>query len=586
MTMYINDASALVKKLRSEIIACGRITCSKEDLKNNQKLKIETILQQWTLASNEASNKALNDVSTAGLLTLDELPVIPTVHTTKDWGLRLSNLINIINTKFGKNEKGTTQNIHIYVTSCRSEINNINFAPFINESITKNINKFMCAKNLAKIGYLEKYMTAVQPTELLILNCSKIDDVKKTHFEESAAYKIGLLSVKDTALTTIHPDLIASKLLNEFINNYVILPYKHIITPEAYKIIHVSPIRFVYIIYQLLIRHYHKENTAITKLVKLTEKQVTGLFDSLVTNFKNITTSSKHYNINEFLLKYKDKLDEDAPFYSVFNNLLHSSEITVKLKTNIFRVSHAIQTLSDIVLALYVDYIDILDICKGNGLGFHSGKLKFIEILKEILPESHTNYFEAKQTEIYSKIKRTLQVSTSSAPIPSVNKQVKKSMNALNISKSLKSFKDASSASKGASAKASPKGVSEGAASDSRPKNSSELLIYQNCWTVANNLFYLTIPGTGLVSYNHINLNKTPDYTEIPLLEKKLFLGDTSVSAEYLKKLQQYQATEFPLKEFNTKEFKPILENEKYVYKGNGNPYISVPIRTLYYLPY
>ena len=58
MTMYINDASALVKKLRSEIIACGRITCSKEDLKNNQKLKIETILQQWTLASNEASKAA------------------------------------------------------------------------------------------------------------------------------------------------------------------------------------------------------------------------------------------------------------------------------------------------------------------------------------------------------------------------------------------------------------------------------------------------------------------------------------------------------------------------------------------------
>jgi len=58
MTMYINDASALVKNLRSEIIARGRITCSKEDLKNNQKLKIETILQQWTLASNEASKAA------------------------------------------------------------------------------------------------------------------------------------------------------------------------------------------------------------------------------------------------------------------------------------------------------------------------------------------------------------------------------------------------------------------------------------------------------------------------------------------------------------------------------------------------
>lgn len=58
MTMYINDASALVKNLRSEIIACGRITCSKEDLKNNQKCKIETILQQWTLASNEASKAA------------------------------------------------------------------------------------------------------------------------------------------------------------------------------------------------------------------------------------------------------------------------------------------------------------------------------------------------------------------------------------------------------------------------------------------------------------------------------------------------------------------------------------------------
>ena len=58
MTLSINDAYTLVKNLRSEIIACGRITCSKEDLKNNQKLKIETILQQWTLASSEALKAA------------------------------------------------------------------------------------------------------------------------------------------------------------------------------------------------------------------------------------------------------------------------------------------------------------------------------------------------------------------------------------------------------------------------------------------------------------------------------------------------------------------------------------------------
>ena len=58
MTMYINDAYTLVKNLRSEIIACGHITSSKEDLKNSQKLKIETILQQWSLASNEASKAA------------------------------------------------------------------------------------------------------------------------------------------------------------------------------------------------------------------------------------------------------------------------------------------------------------------------------------------------------------------------------------------------------------------------------------------------------------------------------------------------------------------------------------------------
>lgn len=58
MTLSINDAYALVKNLRSEIIACGHITSSKEDLKNSQKLKIETILQQWTLASNEASKAA------------------------------------------------------------------------------------------------------------------------------------------------------------------------------------------------------------------------------------------------------------------------------------------------------------------------------------------------------------------------------------------------------------------------------------------------------------------------------------------------------------------------------------------------
>ena len=58
MTIYINDAYTLVKNLRSEIIACGHITSSKEDLKNSQKLKIETILQQWSLASNEASKAA------------------------------------------------------------------------------------------------------------------------------------------------------------------------------------------------------------------------------------------------------------------------------------------------------------------------------------------------------------------------------------------------------------------------------------------------------------------------------------------------------------------------------------------------
>ena len=58
MSLSINDAYALVKNLRSEIIACGHITSSKEDLKDSQKLKIETILQQWTLASNEASKAA------------------------------------------------------------------------------------------------------------------------------------------------------------------------------------------------------------------------------------------------------------------------------------------------------------------------------------------------------------------------------------------------------------------------------------------------------------------------------------------------------------------------------------------------
>ena len=58
MTLSINDAYALVKNLRSEIIACGHITSSNEGLKNSQKLKIETILQQWTLVSNEASKAA------------------------------------------------------------------------------------------------------------------------------------------------------------------------------------------------------------------------------------------------------------------------------------------------------------------------------------------------------------------------------------------------------------------------------------------------------------------------------------------------------------------------------------------------
>ena len=58
MTLSINDAYALVKNLRSEIIACGNITSSKEGLNDSQKLKIETILQQWTLASNEASKAA------------------------------------------------------------------------------------------------------------------------------------------------------------------------------------------------------------------------------------------------------------------------------------------------------------------------------------------------------------------------------------------------------------------------------------------------------------------------------------------------------------------------------------------------
>ena len=72
MTMNINDAYTLVKKLKSEIIACGRITCSKEDLKNNQKLKIETILQQWTLASNEAS-KATELIEAKRLKTQEAL---------------------------------------------------------------------------------------------------------------------------------------------------------------------------------------------------------------------------------------------------------------------------------------------------------------------------------------------------------------------------------------------------------------------------------------------------------------------------------------------------------------------------------
>lgn len=58
MALSINDAYALVTNLKSEIIACGHITSSKEDLKNSQKLKIETILQKWTLASNEASKAA------------------------------------------------------------------------------------------------------------------------------------------------------------------------------------------------------------------------------------------------------------------------------------------------------------------------------------------------------------------------------------------------------------------------------------------------------------------------------------------------------------------------------------------------
>ena len=58
MALSINATAALVKKLKSEIIACGHITSSKEDLKNSQKLKIETILQQWSLASNEALKAA------------------------------------------------------------------------------------------------------------------------------------------------------------------------------------------------------------------------------------------------------------------------------------------------------------------------------------------------------------------------------------------------------------------------------------------------------------------------------------------------------------------------------------------------
>ena len=573
--------------------------CEQNSITHDHKYKygdMEYILKDLDNMPNEVSNGASNDL----LLTLDELGVDVKTNIAKDWGLRLSNLINIINTKFGSNEKGT-QNIHIYITSCRSGINDINFAPFINESITKNINKFMCAKNLAKIGYLEKYMTAVQPTELIKLNCSKYEDVIYTNFDESAAYKIGLLSVKDTALTTIHPDLIASKLLNEFINTYVILPYKYIITPEAYSIIHVSPIRFTYILYQLLIRHYHNNNTEITNLVKLKPDEVIRLFNILVTTFRNISSESKVTNINEFLLNHNSELDDNAPFYSVFNNLLHSdkTKINPAIKKDIFKISRAVQILSDIVLALYVNYIPILNICDGFGLNFHSGKLKFIKELKQILPPSHAYDFEPKLNEIFSKIKCTLQANTSSEPVPSANKPIiiqhiptpspaelllKTHKNALNISKSLKAPLDVAGASKGASAKASSKGASKGASSV-RPKNSSDLLIYQNCWTVANNLFYLTIPGTGLVSYNHINMNETPDYYDIPLLEKKIFLGDTSVSAEYSKLMQRYYATEFPLKTLNKKDFKTIPKVREYVYKGNGNPYISVPIRTLYVLP-
>ena len=225
----------------------------------------------------------------------------------------------------------------------------------------------------------------------------------------------------------------------------------------------------------------------------------------------------------------------------------------------------------------------ILDICDGVKFGrdFHSGKLKFIKELKKILPESYTKYFYAKQIEIYSKIKRTLQVSTSSASAPSANKpiiiqhiptkelSVKKHMNALNISKSLKASLDVASASKGASAKESFKGASKGASSLSRPKNSSKLQIYQNCWTVADNLFYLTIPGTGLVSHNYINLNETPFYIVIPVLEKTLFLGDTSVLADYIKILQPYHTTEFPLKTLIKKDFGTIPVFGEYIYRSH-----------------
>ena len=94
--------------------------CEQNSIKHDYDYKysdMEYILKDLDNMPNEVPNGEPNDL----LLTLDELNVIVEEDTKiKYWGLRLSDVINIINSKFGGNEKGTTQNIHIYITSCRS----------------------------------------------------------------------------------------------------------------------------------------------------------------------------------------------------------------------------------------------------------------------------------------------------------------------------------------------------------------------------------------------------------------------------------------------------------------------------------